>query len=255
MRAYDAIVKTRDLDRLDQCPAAGVFSLPKGVKPPTNPGMWWGIYIHRFLEYSIERSPDFAMDYIKRKFKRATRACQKIDVEYLRALPGVEAEIDWAHNVLEDTTRRLPPFPATYKEFDRSRETFCKADLIFWDDLPHVADFKCGNHKISPLNHCQLEGMALALARETGMDQVRMSIIAVPSSGILTWRTVTLERNDLEAIADRERRVFLRVMDDRRRYANGEDPAFVTGSSCERCKLRPTCPAHGAPAIKKVVVL
>lgn len=230
------------LDLFEACPASGVFYGPKSK--PTG-AMWYGIFVHRFLEYVTTRGKDAAYKYIREKASSggrsvtaAARCCEKIDVD---KIPMGEAEVALAHDLQTGTVRRL------FGPHDRARpwEAYGKADLLFHDadGVPHIADYKCGWLDADPNTIPQLLGLGASVRIDTGVPAVKLSIVGVESTGALHWRTIMADQPRLEHFEARMRRVNLRVLDDRQKFAEGVNPDFVPGPHCHQCHCQPVCPA------------
>lgn len=244
----DFTFTSASLDLFEACPASAVFNGPKKGRP-INAGMWYGIFVHRFLEYATNKGHDFALAYIRgkaqtgRSAKNALSCCEKINLE---ALPLGEAEVAMAHDLEAGTARRL------YGPHDRARsgEAFGKADLVFHEgDVPHVADYKCGWLNGDPNNHPQLLGLACSVRLETKSEEVRVSLVGVASNGELHWNTISADKPRMDWFEDRMKRVHLRVQNDRVAFREvGTVPEFRPGEHCNRCHCQSIpCPALPAP--------
>jgi len=239
--AKDFFLSSAMIEQLELCPASGVFRLAE--KPEkVEPWLWWGIFIHRFLEYAQTRGRDAALEYIAQKFPRGLATCRRIDTD---AIPSGDVEVALAHDVYERTARQIfagqKPVVA--------RETYSRADLIFRDpkngNRPHVVDYKTGDPG-SPDGDIQLLGQAAAVADLLGWRrEVAVSFVIVKSTGELVWRTVELSADELDEFTERSRKVHLRVMQTRQDYnERGVLPDFIPNSYCTYCALKPACPAH-----------
>jgi hypothetical protein len=239
LKRRDFIVCSRDLDRLEACPGAGVYVLPR--KPKTTYPQWYGIFVHRFLEYCVDRGHEAALEYIRAKrIKGAVRTCERIDPEQL--LYG-QVEVGWCHDPFDDTSRRVPW--SLMPTVDVTREQFGKADLVVELDVPRplIADYKCGGHDGRPATSSQLLGLAAAYRAETGVSELDVAIAGVMSSGEVRWATQTVDGCDLDRYVERALRAHRRVLAARTRADEGAQPEFVRGSVCTWCSLHTACPA------------
>lgn len=227
----------------EACPAACVFNGPK--REPTG-GQWYGIFVHRFLEYVTSKGPDHALAYIRskastgRSAKAAAACCEKIDLD---AIPVGEAEVGLAHDLERGHVRRV------FGRHDRAGkyEAFGKADLVFDDrgsDHVHVADYKCGWLDGNPYESTQLLGLACALRVERGVPEVKASLVGVENTGALHWNTGTFDGPRLDDFESRMRRVHLRMLEDRSAFRErGISPEFLPGPHCNSCWCQTVCPA------------
>lgn len=241
----DFYLGSAGIEKYETCPATGVFALEE--KPEKmEPWLWWGIFIHRFLEYAQTKGRQEALAYIENKFPRGLSACRKINTD---AIPPGDPEVAFAHDVYARRARRL---------FGRGQrpnvgsETYGRADLIFIDPRkdgrPHIADYKTGDPTPdkTPVGNTQLLGLAAALRDELDWKEpIDVSIVAVPSSGNLTWRTIELSQDELHDFSSHSHKVHLQVMRTRRDFhERGVPPAFNISEHCKWCHLKPHCPAQ-----------
>jgi hypothetical protein len=233
-------VGSAEVPLLEACPAAGAVTAERPEK--MEPWLWWGIFIHRFLEYAQTRGRSAALSYIREKFPRGLGACTRIDVD---SIPRGLTEVALAHNVGGGLARRLHK---DSPRADPAEETYGRADLIFFDEgMLHVADWKTGEAKgVTPAGNPQLMGLAAAARAEACREgePVRASIVAVPSSGHLVWRTAEFPSDLLGHYVERQRRVLPVVHRQRRALELGERLDYRPGPHCEDCYTRPACPAH-----------
>jgi hypothetical protein len=230
-----------EVDQLELCPASGVFADPR--KEKIEPWLWWGIFIHRFLEYYQTKGRDAALGYIRTKFRRGIDACEKIDVA---SIPAGEVEVALAHSMSSGVARRL----AGRGRPEPTDETYGRADLlIVGGDRPHVVDYKTGSAEgVVPVGNPQLLGLAAAVASLLDhKDAVDASIVAVRNDGRLDWRTATYTPSELADFVDRQRGVHARMIEDRRAWMDGGVlPEFRPGEHCEKCGFGETCPSRAA---------
>jgi hypothetical protein len=240
------VVASADARRLEQCNAASVYRVHKDHAEKPHGGMWWGIILHRFLEYATERGHDAARDYIKgKKWDALKRTCMSIDLD---ALPHGNAEVGYAHNPLESTARRLFGGYAV-RQCDKETEQFGKADLSIDAQegfpRPLIGDYKSGDIEGQlPLESTQMLGLGTSRMRAEDLEELDLSLIRVHSSGELDWVTQTMTQAHAAAWENRARRVQLKVIQNRIKAANGVSPDFRVGENCEYCDLRPVCPEH-----------
>lgn len=226
------------LDRFEACPAVGVFA---GPKRPANGAIWYGIFVHRFLEYATSKGADYAIKYITsksgggRSSKAAFETCMKIDIG---SIPMGEAEVALAQDLETDEVRRC------YGPHDRATpyEAYGKADLIFSDTHVHVADYKTGWLDGNPYESSQLLGLACSLRRERKVDEVKGSLVGVAKDGALHWNTGIYTKEALDVFEARMKRVHLRIVSDRRAFeVEGEPPEFNPGAHCKWCSNEAFC--------------
>lgn len=234
------------LAKLEACPAACVFN---GPKSETTGGMWYGIFVHRFLEYVTSKGPDRALAYIRSKAAtgksaaNALKCCEKID---LAAIPMGEAEVGYAHDVWQDTSRRI----FGRHDWAKEHEAYGKADLLFYeaDGTPHVADYKCGWLDGDPNDSTQLYGLACAVRAESNAPVVKVSLVGVASDGALHWNTAALDEPRLDYFRDRLQRTHLQLADARDAWFERQEvPEFRPGSHCNSCHNQKVCPAVPPP--------
>lgn len=231
------------LEVYEQCPASAVFSAK--TRRPTHGGMWYGIFVHRFLEYVTTKGAGFARAYIQGKglnskgsANAAMRCCLKIDTD---ALPDGEAEVAMVQHMRTGEVRRL------FQRFERAHEMeqYGKMDFLFSEGrVPHVVDWKCGMGEADPRSSTQVMGLACALRTETDEPMVKASLVGVGSAGDMTWYTAKLHKSELDAFEARMKRTHLRVMKDRAEWKhNRVTPEFEPGPQCHRCANQMVCPA------------
>lgn len=233
------------LDLWEACPAAGVFS---GPGRPTHGGMWYGIFVHRFLEYAVNKGHAAAVKYIQTKAasgqtaRRAAETCLRIDLD---ALPKMaEAEVTLAHDQGSDTVRRLL---GRHERPCPTWEVASRIDMLFHDadGVPHIVDWKTGtlpyggDAAVSP----QTAGLGLAVAREAGVPATRASLVGVEKTGALRWRTVELDAELLRNFRERLQTAHAHAREARLAFwANGTVPEFRPGPQCADCPALRACP-------------
>jgi len=239
LRRKDFVICSRDIPRLEQCQAAGVYRY--GEKRKMAYVQWAGIFLHRFIEYATTRGRDAALQYIRaKKMKKVIAVCELIDTD---ALPFGATEQSLAHNVFDDTARDALDGPSGC---DIETDQFSKADLIDYSaEVPLVIDYKTGAEGDTlPADSAQLVGIAAAIRADTRAPIVRVGFGRIKATGEIDWTIQTLDGADLDAHVERARRIHLRVLEDRRMVDHGHEPDFVKGDLCQWCELRPVCPAH-----------
>jgi len=238
------VVCSRDIARLEQCPATRVYRLDKKLEEKPHAGLFWGIILHRFLQYATERGPEAARAYIAtKKWKELIKLCLAIDLD---AIPPGQCEIGYAHNPFDGTAR--PIFGAFgVNQLNPVNEQWGQADLLA-DPRPGkprylLADYKTGVADEEPIENTQLLGLGTSAIRALGLDAIDVALVRVFASGQLEWRTQTLTREGAGIWENRARRVHVLVLQERRKADKGQRSEFVRGSKCEYCDLRKVCPA------------
>ena len=250
----DFVLVATQLPRYEQCPATGVYRIG-GVKEKIGYGMWYGIFVHRFLEYALERGRDAALEYIRtKKMKKVREVCEAIDTD---ALPTGRAEVAMLFDPSRNKGREMYR-GESWELIDVESEQYVKSDLVSASGAPGrraplIGDYKCGpaSLELHPAESTQLLAGAAAW-RAMNRDgwglnysgRIDVALITVLGTGELVWRIVELDDRDLDAYTGRARRVHLRVLDDRTRADSGNPPDFVPGPMCDHCELQPVCPAR-----------
>ena len=201
--------------------------------------MWWGIAIHRYLEYCYTKGRPEALRYIRTKFSRMYNTCRRIPVHLLAK--DAEVEIAWAYNSATQEVRRVK-----YPTRPNTHEWYARVDWLGEKGgLPHVVDWKTGMAEgVTPVGHAQLMSIACAARAEAGTREAYASIVAIPSSGHLLWRTVRYSGALLDEFDARCTKLQADVTEDRRRLRVYDTvPPFLRGATCEWCAIKPVCPA------------
>lgn len=238
----DFVLNSGSIDELDACPGRGAYAYD-GPREPMHAGMWWGIFIHRFLEYAKTRGRAAALRYVAPKFRgRIWRTCACID---LSAIPDGETEASLAFDPFHGEARKLPGGPAGIRACVPELDQFGRADLLSSRrGLPHVIDYKSGEGPHGDPAACdQLLGLASSARVLAGTGGAYVSLVGVASSGSLHWRTALLARADLDSRAIRARIVHEKVAEARVLADMGIAPEFVRNEHCGWCDRRPACPA------------
>lgn len=241
-----------DFNRLEQCPAAGAYSIEGLPREKPSYGMWWGIFAHRFLEYAALRGRDEALKYVSQKRLRGLYdMCAKVDVF---ALPEGRVELGYAYNPTERSAREVPK---GRWDVDPETEWAGRLDLLAErEGCPDVIDWKTGDiSESNPGTLPQLLGGALAARAlwsdpwglaPPGRERPRgyyVSLAQINSDGSIRWRSARLEEAELDDFDHRSRRVQLEVLNNRRRIEHEQPVAFEPGPACSSCELAPVCPA------------
>lgn len=251
----DFVVSSTQLEKIEACPATGVY-VARGIEKKANFQQWYGIFVHRFLQYAITKGREEALAYVyTKKMKGVHSVCEKIDVD---SLPMGQVEIEFAHNPIEGTSRRLPKNQGI-RSADPDMEQYGRADLIEEPSpIPHVIDWKTGQlGDRHPARETQLLGLAASIRGQLsdpwgltppGLTRsengYKVSLVGIHATGDLEWATTTLDDVAIDAYEERARRVQLRVIQDRKDADTGRTPAFVKGAHCMYCDLKPICPAQ-----------
>lgn len=239
----DFVIGSAGIATYEQCPGLGVYAL-EGGDDEFKPWLWWGIFLHRFLEYAKTRGRQAALDYVRPKLGgRLNRVCAAIDVEQI---PDGATEVPLAHNPFDDSGRVLPKGRWGTAGMDWRIEQYGRADVLAERrGLPMVIDYKSGKGPHgNPAESTQLLGLAAAARRVKGTDGAYVALVGVEGNGDLHWRIARLDRGDLDSFATRARLIHERIIDDRERADRGIEPDFVKSPLCEGCDARPVCPAH-----------
>lgn len=236
-RAKPFTLSPNDIDRAEVCPYSRVIV---GPKPKMHPGMWYGIFVHRFLEFALTKGHAQALAYVKSKRnKNVINVCSRIDINQIpgHAMPEMTLAID--------TENRTAEVVNDWEDAHADRHVAGKLDLLYKDDLWHVADYKTGeSHGLVPENSTQLQTLALGVSLLQGEAPIRASIIDVLSTGQLVWHTATFSRKRLQKIGDRIRHVHLEVLESRAEYADGLELEQVPGTHCQGCRAQSVCTSY-----------
>lgn len=240
-----------DYQRLEQCDAARGLQLYGAPKEKPSFPQWRGIFIHRYLQYAVERGREAALVWARtKKLKGFVKLCEAIDVE---ALPEGRTEVAYAWCPESRSSREVHGW-----DLDPGAEHYTRVDLLAEAyGCPHVVDYKSGSLKeLDPVSSEQLLGGALAVrarwsdpwglgsAGSVLPDRYFLSYVGVESDGSLRWRTACIQNAQLDQFEQRSRQIHLKVLDSRQRYDRHEPLQFRTGPACGRCELAPLCPAQ-----------
>ena len=240
MRYTPFLPGSAGLSQFELCPGSACFRGPPG---PTSNAMWYGIYVHRFLEYAVNRGHKSARDWLNTQCgsTSARSVCSRIDLTMLPRL--ATAEVPLLYDPFSRLTRRRH-----YKAGNPNIEWYGRADFIAEGSCVHLVDWKSGSgDPTPPMESDQLLGMAVALHYE-GNKRVKISHGQVQSDGSIRFASAVLEQPALVALGDRLAKVRLRIIVDRQGWELGRAvPDFVPGPHCQWCDLKPECPGHGHP--------
>jgi hypothetical protein len=248
VRSTSAVLWT-GFERYEQCEAACAYHL-KGPKEKVPFHAWWGIFVHRFLEYCQTKGREAALKYVGgKRLKGLFETCSRIDVD---ALPEGRVELGHAFDPLTGEVHEVERAARVTEQFQYGILD-CLSEL---ERCPHVIDYKTGELQGNPGESPQLLGNMLAV-RANWSDPWNLSprgterpagyfvsLARVQKDGTVTFRTAALTDTHLDNFALRARRVQLRVLDIRRRVDEGERVQFQAGPACATCSLEPACPAH-----------
>jgi hypothetical protein len=247
-RATGALLWTA-FDRYEQCDAACAYHL-RGPKQKVHFSAWWGIFVHRFLEYAQTKGREAALKYVGgKRLKGLFDCCSRIDVN---ALPEGQVELG----------RALDPITGEHAEVMQGAkvpENFQHGRLDVLSELercPHITDYKTGEiDHINPGESPQLLGAMLAVRASwqdpwelamRGGERPRayfVSLAKVNRDGSVRFRTAKLEDAHLDNFHQRARRIQLKVLHLRQRVDHGDRIEFQAGPACGSCPISVVCPA------------
>jgi len=223
-----------DIGRIELCPASACFV---GPKTDMHPGMWHGIFIHRFLQYVIERGREEALKYIKSKRQRyVLDLCTRMDLKSLPldGIPEMNIAINTETLVGEAMERDVA---------EAGRHVVGRADIVFYNDGWNLGDFKTGKPvTIDPRESVQLLTLGTGLSLMNDCEDVKLSLINVLKTGELAWNTKLLPAKKVRAHAKKVRRVHLLALEIRDEYKQeGIEPEFHPGPHCYGCRAEKSC--------------
>lgn len=247
-RARGAVLWT-GFERYEQCEAACALHL-RGPKEKPMYGMWWGIFVHRFLEYVQTKGRTEALKYVgQKRLKGLYDCCASIDVD---ALPEGQVELGHAFDPLTGEVQVVGRNMRVPENFQHGI-----LDLLAERDrCPWVVDYKTGDiSKEDPGGHSQLLGNMLAVranwsdpwnlspAGTTRPEAYFVSLAQVMRDGSVRFKTAQLSDQHLDNFDQRARRIQLKVLHLRQKVDHGESVAFQPGEACGSCSIAPACPA------------
>jgi hypothetical protein len=221
---------------LEVCPAAGVYSCER---PKPSFGQFYGIFVHRYLEYAKTRGVRAATDYIRRKAPRVLKTVRRIDVS---AIPDGEVEAALLIDAIEQTAQ-----VGDYLDAEPDRHLYARADLIWRDNSGRwvVWDYKTGKGPAVETSE-QVRTLATGVWLREGRpgQPVDGAIVVVTPLGDLVERRMSFEPEALETHAKRIRLLVMRVAETRAEFRDGALPSFVPGPHCAGCDIFDHCPAR-----------
>ncbi len=236
MRFSNFVLAPHDIGRVEICPASVVFT---GPKAPMHPGQWHGIFIHRFMQYVVERGRDAALAYIKsKKQKYVLELCTRMDLSTvpMDGIPEMTMTIN-TDTMRGETIERDVAEPKTHVAM--------RADIVFrTDNLWHVGDYKTGKPtEADVLQSVQMLTSATALhLMEDDHPDVYASLIWIEKTGNLLWHTKLIPSAVLRKHAKRVRRAHLLALEIRDEYKQeGCEPEYHPGEHCMGCRMEKTC--------------
>jgi hypothetical protein len=247
VRAKGAVLWT-GFERYEQCEAACAYHL-KGPEQKMH-AAWWGIFVHRFLEYVQTKGREAALKYVgEKRLKGLYDCCSKIDVN---ALPEGQVELGHAFDPLTGEVQVTGRQMRVPEQFQHGILDL----LALKDRCPWVVDYKTGDISgTNPGEVPQLLGNMLAVranwsdpwnlspAGATRPEAYYVSLAQVDRDGTVTFRTAQLSDQHLDNFHHRARRIQLKVLNLRRKVDHGESVAFQPGEACGSCSIAPACPA------------
>jgi len=238
LRTKNYILSPNDIDRNEVCPAARVYT---GPRPKPHPAMWHGIFIHRFLEYSLTRGKTAALAYIKSKRNKGViNVCSKINTDLIpqHAVPELKIMVDTQARSAECSEREFA---------DPDKHILGTADIVYRNDGDEVEwnvdDYKSGDqHGVVPEGNTQLLTLAVGVALMQDVDRVNASIVDVVKTGALVWHRTTYTEKMLRKHYARMRRVHLMTLETRAECAEeGAEPDVIPGPHCRGCRATSVC--------------
>lgn len=247
VRAKSALFWT-SFERYEQCEAACAYHL-RGPKQPMHGGAWWGIFVHRFLQYAQEKGREAALKYVgSKRTKGLFDCCRKIDVS---ALPEGRVELGQAFDPITEEYAEVSHGTRVPENFQHGRLDV----LSELERCPWVIDYKTGDiDDRHPAEDVQLLGNMLAVRagwqdpwglamRGERPRGYFVSLAKVNRDGSVRFRTAELSDTHLDNFHQRARRIQLKVLHLRQRVDDGERIAFQAGPACGSCPIAVVCPA------------
>lgn len=228
----------------EACPAARVY---RGPKQPTSQANWHGIFVHLFLQYAKERGREYALAYVKRKFKNRLSFAEKIDLDQIPdGIPEPQFIIDTAKRTADQVHKGEERGLANARD-----HVTVRGDMLAHtpNALPWVIDYKSGvDNTTEPSTSVQsmIEATAVyALDAVKKPPGVRASVFNI-ISGEIRQRHHVFSADELEANLTRIRRVHLSVLETRAELKQeGIEPEQIPGPYCRWCNARTVCPSAG----------
>lgn len=245
-RVKHFVLSANDIERVEGCPASRVFV---GPKAQMHPAQWYGLFIHRFLEYCTTRGHANALQYIRSKRnKNVINVCERIKAEQIPA-DGL-AELTIAINPTERTAEAID-----WDMTEPDQHVAGRSDLIFQDAERstrwNVWDYKTGKQRDSPKGHVQLMTNALGVMLLQEAEDVRGSIVGIDSqSGDLLPDSVLYKRKELEKHLHRVKLAQYMTLETRADLIeHGIEPDIAPSPDrCFQCRAKTVC--HGASLVR-----
>lgn len=205
---------------------------------------------HAFLQHVGEGMPAAeALDLVDEEHREA---CRAIDLEDLRDVLGLTAELSLAYNPTTDTARVLGV--ALDREYAAAGVTEDEipltVDVAGLDDpkspsVGVVYDYKTGWSRRTPAErNWQMRGGALALARAFDLSIVRVQLIHLHENRAAYRDRASFDAADFAMFAAEARvRRELELADREHLRATGERPDATQGAWCNHCPSYHACPA------------
>lgn len=238
------VLTPHDLGRMEACPASTLFVPLEKEKPSF--AMWWGIGVHKYLEFAKTTGKPQALAYMRRKFPRMVSYCEKLPVE---DIPDGETELQ-----LLIHTESRSAFVGDYSDAMHDEHFYARADLIYCESttgslLHWVADYKSGDAKdVYPATSPQIKTLCAAKWLLEGKPNfIGGQIIPLKTFEDRRYIFTGLE---MEAHLAYVRRVHLIVQETRSEFREeGVAPEFVPGAHCRGCDIHSQCPVQQAAVV------
>lgn len=202
-----------------------------------------GTWKHDFLRAVKQHKPlEEALAAVPAEYREA---CESLDVDAIKGLEVLEAELELSYNVKSRVARRDVPPELT--DFD---DVYAKTDLggVMQDGAGEsvvcVIDVKTGRHDVEAARiNWQLLCAAVALSQLHQISKARVGILYLREAQRARWDIADLDAVDLDTAA-----VALEQLRERHERARKKDetPPLRTGSWCRYCPSKLYCPAHVA---------
>lgn len=237
------------LERFMSCVGSSV--LPRAFDANSNEHATRGQEIHAYLQRIGEgMKPADSLDLVDPEFRAAAEA---VDLEQLKDILGLTAEMTFAYNPVFGTSRVLGV--GLDREYDAAGLT--EDEIPLTPDvvgLNHptaptagiVVDYKEGWSKRTPAaRNWQMKGAALALARKYDLDEVRVQLIHM-RDGVIVYRdTATFTAADFAVFESEVRARWNLIPGARDMYLRaGIAPELTKGPWCTFCPSWHACPAQ-----------
>jgi hypothetical protein len=209
-----------------------------------------GLASHAYLQHVGEgMTAEAALELVDERFREG---CRAIDLDDLKDVLGLSAEMSFAYHPATDTARVLGV--ALEREYEaagvREDEIPMTLDVVGLDDpkspsIGVVADYKRGWSKRTPAaKNWQMRGGALALSRAFDLDIVRVQLIHLHEDRPAYRDRASFDAADLAVFAAEARVRHEIALADREAYARtGVRPDATQGSWCDWCPSYHVCPA------------